>query len=578
MNAPLLTVAIRSEHDVVLARQRARQIAALAGLDARRQTHMATAVSEIARNAHQYAMGGTLEFLIESMPRPMLLARVRDRGPGIADLPDVLAGRYRSSQGMGLGIVGAKRLMERFEIETRPEGGTAVVLGLRLPGSADGFNPPCLDELASSLARQPPETPFAEVLQQNQELLRVQGEMLMQQQVLAALNRRLEEADAAKDSFLAMLGHELRNLLGALRNAIAVLERRPDERVRSEMERIAHDQIGHLARLVDDLLDASRIAKGKLGLNPKRLDLVAETAYLLEGCRSEVEEAGLRLAVDLEPRPVWVELDPTRLAQVLGNLLTNARKFTDPGGEIRVRLWVDQEAETVRLEVRDNGCGLRAESLESIFAPFVQEEEARGRMTGGLGLGLPIVKALVEAQGGQLTAASEGLGLGSTFTITLPLAEPPTSAASAPSSDTEAATVEVAEPTHRRILIVDDHHEAAMALAELLRLDGHNVTVAGDGPSALEAVAAMSPEVVFCDLGLPGMDGFEVARTLRDQPGGDALALYAVSGFGDASAKRRAHEAGFDSHLLKPVNLEQLQELLTTVPPTVSTSPADPPA
>ena len=368
-------------------------------------------------------------------------------------------------------------------------------------------------------------------------------------------NRERRRTETTLRRFMITLGHELRNPLGSVTTALEVLDRGiADEATGERMRQILRRQLGQLSRLVDDLLDISRIEQDKVSLRTERLDAAALVREVAEAHRAQAEAAGLTLETELPAGPAWVEGDATRLFQVLENLVSNSLKFTDAGG--RVRLVVEPEEGEVAVRVRDTGCGLSPEELEQVFEPFAQTDEAQRRMSGGLGLGLPIVKGLIEAHGGRLEAASPGRGQGAQFTFRLPSASPPEAAATA------------AAPSARRpgrslrVLVIDDHRDSAEGLAELLRLAGHEVELAYDGPSALDAVERSPPEVVISDLGLPEMDGFEIARALRDRDRTRELRLIALSGFGDSAAVERALQAGFDHHLTKPVDPLALRALL----------------
>lgn len=369
----------------------------------------------------------------------------------------------------------------------------------------------------------------------------------------------------AKDNFIHMLGHELRNPLGSIRNAIQVLSIRRrgdgtngnarhlrDDDVR--MQRIIDRQVDQLTRLVDDLLQVSQLSSNKLTLRPTSIDLRELVGESVESVRSRFESTGLTISADLGDTPARVFADPHRIRQVLANLLENASKFSDAGNEITVRLRQEPRTGEAVVSVRDNGCGIEPKDLARVFQPFVQTELARDRMTGGLGLGLPIVRGLVEAQGGAVEVFSEGRDLGAEFRFRLPLQRG--KAATAPSSERTNGS------TSRRILVVDDHRDSADALRRLLELFGNEVAVAYDGPGGIEAARRFHPEVLICDIGLPGMDGFEVARQL----GGDArtrsIHMIALTGFGDEDTIRATREAGFRHHLTKPVETPRLEQIL----------------
>ncbi len=366
-----------------------------------------------------------------------------------------------------------------------------------------------------------------------------------------ALARSLREETRAKDEFLAMLGHELRNPLGTLSNAVAVLERLEGDETMRHVVAIIGRQTSHLARLVDDLLDVARATSGKVDLQRRTVELHA----LAGRCLDALAQAGRteRHDVGLEGGPVHVHADPARLEQVVNNLLDNALKYTPPGGWIRVTTEVVGDAAVLR--VRDSGQGIRTDLLGRVFDLFVQEAQSLDRSRGGLGLGLALVKRLVELHGGVVAAWSAGPGQGSEFTVRLPAAAAPAEAPGA-----EGAARRMVVP--RRVLVVEDSPDARQSLRLLLELAGHHVETCEDGPSGLAKLGAFQPDVALIDLGLPGMDGYAVARELRRRPDTRAIRLVAVTGYGQADDRRRALAAGFDQHVTKPVDATMLDELL----------------
>ncbi len=369
----------------------------------------------------------------------------------------------------------------------------------------------------------------------------------------------LRDADRKKDEFLAMLAHELRNPLAPLCNALEIMRLAPGnpEAVRRAQEMMGR-QVQQMARLVDDLLDVSRITLGKIELRRERLDLSAVVLSAVETSRPLIETARHVLTLVPPPQPLSVEGDPTRLAQVLSNLLNNAAKYTPEGG--RICLIVERDGPQAVVRVRDSGVGIPPEMLSHIFELFSQGDPSRPSAQGGLGIGLTLVRKLTELHGGSVEAHSDGPQKGSEFVVRLPLApEPPEG--QRPGASEGSAPRAATGPAHR-ILVVDDNVDSAESLAMMLRLLGHDVHTAHDGPAALRAAAAFAPEMVLLDIGLPGMDGYEVARRLRTLPQVRGALLVAQTGWGQEEDRRKSREAGFDHHLVKPVDPAVLREVL----------------
>jgi PAS domain S-box-containing protein len=362
----------------------------------------------------------------------------------------------------------------------------------------------------------------------------------------------LREADRRKDEFLAILSHELRNPLAPIRNSVYLLARAdPAGPQAARARQVIDRQTRHLTRLVDDLLDVTRISRGKIELQPVRLDLRDVVRKTADDVRSMFEQSGVELRVEHCAGPLWVNADPTRMAQVVGNLLHNAMKFTPRGGKVVVAAGAD--AGRAEVVVHDTGIGIDAPDLGHLFEPFAQADRTLARSQGGLGLGLALVRGLVEQHGGAVAARSEGPGRGSEFRISLPLA------ASDPAAAGGAAGG--GAPSRSRILIVEDNADAAQSLAEVLQLRGHEVRIARDGRSGIEAAGELRPDVVLCDIGLPDIDGYAVARALRANPDLEHTRLVAVSGYAQPEDQERARQAGFEAHLPKPASLEKLDEL-----------------
>ncbi|HEU5311231.1 MAG TPA: response regulator [Candidatus Eisenbacteria bacterium] len=370
----------------------------------------------------------------------------------------------------------------------------------------------------------------------------------------------LRETDRRKDEFLAMLAHELRNPLAPIRNSVEYLRLKERDPELDWSYDVIDRQVDHLTRLVDDLLDVSRITRGKLEIRRKRVDLSEILRGALETIQPQITRKGQRLHVSIPPGPVELHADAVRMTQVLLNLLDNAVKFTPDGGTIW--LTVEREDGHLRIRVRDQGKGLEPEDLPQLFQMFYQSRHTKSLSVGGLGIGLALVRRLVEMHGGTVEAASEGLGMGSEFAIRLPYADDRLEAGASRDIASEDAT----RPASRRILVVDDNRDSAESLALLLRLAGHEVIAVHDGLAAVETADSWNAEIVLLDIGLPEMDGYEVASTLRQRPDGKRFTLIAVTGWGQDADRRRSREAGFDAHLTKPVETTTLQKLLAAIP------------
>ncbi len=369
----------------------------------------------------------------------------------------------------------------------------------------------------------------------------------------------LREADRRKDEFLAVLAHELRNPLAPIRYALATAKKSAQSgEQRRRAEEVVERQVAHMSRLLDDLLDISRITRGMLELKKSHVELHQVIAAAVETARPLIDSKHHRLSLDLPQHAVRLEADAVRVAQVFANLLINAAKYTDPGGHIELR--ATQQPHQVSVTVRDNGIGIPSELMPRLFTLFSQVHATTGRMQDGLGVGLSLVRGLVALHGGTVEARSEGAGRGSEFTVRLPLGAP---GAGTCAADDATAVPAAAQPL--RILVVDDSRDAADICAMLLELSGHRVQTAYSGHRALEVAEAFQPQVLLLDIGLPDMDGYQLARSIRSAPWGHSACLVAVTGWGQEQDRRRASEVGFDHHLTKPVEAEALDSLLRSV-------------
>ncbi len=377
----------------------------------------------------------------------------------------------------------------------------------------------------------------------------------------ALLYQKIHEQDRRKNEFLAMLSHELRNPLAPITNAVHVMQANdPDAKRHDWAREVIGRQVKQLTRLVDDLLDVSRITQGKIELKVEAVDVAEVVAVAVETVRPLIEAQEHALSVLLPEQPMRVRADFARLAQVLANLLNNAAKYTDRKG--RISLTAEQEGAEIVFRVRDSGIGVPSSALSTIFDLFTQVEQTLARSQGGLGIGLTLVKRLVEMQGGSVTASSPGKNLGSEFTVRLP-AMPVDQRVSAGRRASERYAASRADEFG--VLIVDDNRDATDSMAMLLKMEGYDVRVAYDGPQALDAVRQVRPDVILLDIGLPGMDGFQVAQHVRADPDNSAIVIVAVSGYGQEEHRARSTQAGCDHHLVKPIEPAIVSELLASL-------------
>jgi signal transduction histidine kinase len=381
----------------------------------------------------------------------------------------------------------------------------------------------------------------------------------------ARVELALQEANRNKDEFLAMLAHELRNPLAPILNALQLMRMQPSAPQSHWAQEVIQRQLSYLTRLVDDLLDVSRITRGKITLTREPLEVSSLIMRAVETIQPLLQERDHQLTLQIPPESLRVDADPTRLTQALGNVLGNAAKYTDRGGCID--LICSRRGAQVEIRVRDNGVGIPAELLPRIFDLFTQLDRRSDSSASGLGIGLALVRRLVEMHGGTVTAHSEGAGAGSEFLIRLPLLA---EAAQRLAAHPVLADSRYESAVSRRILLADDNADALESLAAVLRLRGHEVFSAPNGAVALETAVRHMPEVALLDIGMPLLDGYEVARRIRLQTWGKAVTLVALTGWGQEADRRRSQEAGFDTHLVKPLDLDKLSALLAQLPPQAS--------
>jgi PAS domain S-box-containing protein len=379
------------------------------------------------------------------------------------------------------------------------------------------------------------------------------------EEALREREAELREADRRKTDFLAMLSHELRNPLTPIRNSLFILDRAAPGGEQAERAVAVLDrQVNQLTRLVDDLLDVTRISRGKIKIQPERFELGGLIHRAIEDNRSEFAATGVELELGLSDKPLWLNADPSRIAQAVGNLLQNAAKFTEKGGLVRLSLEEDAARDQAVIRVRDTGIGIAPDVLPQLFQPFMQGPGTIDRSRGGLGLGLSLVKGLVELHGGAVEARSDGIGKGAEFTLRLPL-DPGATASKPVSPGWPASAI-------KRVLIIEDNIDVANSLREALGFLKYAVETASNGPEGLDKARDFKPEVVLCDIGLPGMDGYDVAKAFRADPDLRPAFLIALTGYALPEDQLKAQQAGFDQHLAKPASIRDLQKLLASAP------------
>jgi signal transduction histidine kinase len=388
------------------------------------------------------------------------------------------------------------------------------------------------------------------------ELYRQRQQIAAQRDELKAHANALKDADRRKDEFLAILSHELRNPLAPLRHGLDLLRRSPEGKAAADIREMMDRQLVHLVRLIDDLLDVSRVSQGKIELRKERIQVADAVRAAVEASEPLIAAAGHELTIDMPSLPLWVDADLTRLSQVVCNILNNAAKYTPTGG--RIKLSAAAAANAAVITVSDNGVGIAPEIQSKVFQLFVQVDHRSDRAQGGLGIGLALVKQLVAMHGGTVAAQSAGAGKGSTFRVSIPLAAEP---------EPQAQLADVKqEPTPARplrVLVVDDNLEVAQTIGWMLEAMGHDHHIVHDGRQALREAKEFRPDVVLLDIGLPGMDGYEVCRAFRQDEMFKNIPIVAQTGWGQERDKARASEAGFNHHLVKPVRLDELERLLS---------------
>lgn len=577
MMYPILRVEILHEHDVVLARQRARQIAQLLGFLEQDQTRIATAVSEVARNAYVYAGGGRVDFgVAEGTGEAVLQIRVADQGPGIPDLDLVLSGRYRSKHGMGLGLIGARRLMDQFEIESNPGRGTVVVLGKIVPGRKTRVQGRELAGVAERLALQPPESPLEEVQHQNQELIRALNELRERQEELGRLNEELldtnrgvvalyaemeeqasnlKRADELKTRFLSNMSHEFRTPLNSILALSRILLEHTDAELNDEQDRqvsYIRKAAEDLSELVNDLLDLARVEAGKITVQPADFDVSDLFSTLRGMLRPLLTSENVSLVFE-EPEDLPpLRTDEGKVSQILRNFISNALKFTERG-EVRIGAQLHEGRQAVVFSIADTGIGIREEDLQRIFHEFTQLDSHLQRRFKGTGLGLPLSKKLAELLGGAVWVKSSP-GLGSTFYVAIPLVyEGPVEVYTVPPIPRQE------DPTRHPVLVVEDNAATIFEYQKLVKGTGFQVIPAPSTAEARALLNRMRPVAVLLDILLPDGEGWSVLRELKSDEHTKDLPVFVVTLVED---RERALALGAHDYTAKPLQREWLLERL----------------
>jgi signal transduction histidine kinase/DNA-binding response OmpR family regulator len=574
----LLSVRIRHEHDIIAARRRARQIAAALTFDTPEQTRIATAVSELARNAFQYAGGGVVDYLVEGALAPQVLTiRVSDRGPGLGDLDAVLSGQYRSPTGMGLGLVGTRRLMDAFDIKSGQDG-TTVSVKKMFPRRAPLMTPQGLDRLAQQLLAAPPAGPIEEVQQQNQELLRTLDELRARKEELERVNRELEDtnrgvvalyaelderadhlrrADELKTRFLSNMTHEFRTPVNSILALTALLAERlaanPDQKDELFYIRKSAQQ---LSDLVDDLLDIAKVEAGKIEVRPAVFEISALFGALRGMLRPLLVNQSLALVfeepVDLPP----VYSDESKVSQILRNFISNALKYSERG-EVRVLARLTPQRDTVEFSVEDTGIGIPEADLARVFDEFVQIENPLQRRVKGTGLGLPLSRKLAELLGGKISVKSE-LGIGSTFSVTIPLAY----------RKQAQAAIGAVQPGRLPVVVVEDADEDVMLYERALANTRFQFVGARSVDAATTTIDSLQPAAIVLDLRLQGEESWDFLAKLKRDERTASVPLLVVSTIDD---RQKGIALGADAYAVKPIKKDWLLATLDSLVPKATT-------
>lgn len=578
MGLNLLRMDVRFEHDVVLARQRARQVAAALKFDAQDQTRIATAVSEIARNVFEYAGGGLIDFRLETVPSPTLFISLSDRGRGIANMQEILDGQYVSHTGMGLGLIGAKRLMDSFTVETGPAG-TTVVLGKNISSHFAGLAKEDLNAILSTVEARSPQDPYEELQQQNQELIRTLDELRARQTELAQLNRELDEtnrgvvalyaelddradflqrASELKSHFLSNMSHEFRTPLNSIQALSQILLDRLDGDLSAEQEkqvRFIRSSAQDLTDLVNDLLDLAKVEAGKITIRPSMFDVNTLFSALRGMLRPLLaQNSSVKLVFDDPEEDIQIYSDEAKVSQILRNFISNALKFTEHG-EVRVAVSRGHD-ETVSFSVTDTGIGIAEEDQELIFQEWMQVEGKLQKAAKGSGLGLPLSRKLAQLLGGNVYVKST-VGMGSTFVAVIPtMFQGKIEAVYVPEIDRQL------DATRLPVLVVEDNREALFVYERYLKDAGFQVVPAKNTKEAREALRTFRPLAVLLDVLLQGEHSWDLLRDLKQDPTTKDIPVFVVT---VVDNRQKALASGANGFHAKPVDKAWLLDQLNAI-------------
>lgn len=578
MSKTILTIEIRYEQDVVLTRQRARQIAELLGFDSQEQTRIATAVSEIARNAFQYASCGKVEFTLEGESPTSFAICIRDKGPGIPNLKNILDGQFRSTSGMGVGIIGTQRLMDRFHIESTPGQGTTVVMGKTLPKRAARVTGERLGQIADELVRRSPQNPFEEIQQQNQELLRALEELRKREEQLNQLNRELEDtnrgvvalyaeldekaaslqkANELKTRFLSNMSHEFRTPLNSVISLSRLLLDRMDGDLSAEQEKqvtFIRQAAEGLSDLVNDLLDLAKVEAGKVEVNPNKFE-VSELFGTLRGMLRPLLAHNSSISLVFE-EPIGIPTlytDEGKVAQILRNFISNALKFTQKG---EVRIAAVRNGDKIIFSVADTGIGIAPADRERIFEDFIQIKSSLQKKVKGTGLGLPLSRKLAELLGGSVCVTSE-LGVGSTFVATIPIVYPnATDKIPLPPVDWQL------DSGRAPVLVVEDNAQTLFTYEKSFQESSYQMIQARSLDEVKQALGMFQPIAIILDILLEGQNTWALLKEMKENPATQKIPILVATVIDN---EKQVMALGADAFLIKPVDRLSLLNKINTL-------------